>query len=310
MLDRNLLYITGKGGVGKSTVAAALGIASAARGKRTIVCEVGEQERVSRLFGRPDVGPGHEVALGPTLSVVSIDPQQALREWLADQIGSRTLVRTLFQSRAFEYFVAAAPGARELVTVTKIWELAQPKRWNKRAPHYDVVVVDAPASGHGLAMLRTPRTFADIARVGPIRNQADRVWDFLTDTRRAAYLAVATAAELPVTETLELQKRLRKEIGRRLEAIVVNGLFPQRFSGADLEHVASAAHADGHDPGLLRAARAARAETGRAKAQQSQLRRLRKGAEGPVVTLPYIFQPELDLDAVQKLATELVTKLA
>jgi hypothetical protein len=124
---------------------------------------------------------------------------------------------------------------------------------------------------------------------------------------RSAYVAVALAEEMPVTETLELQGRLKRQLGRELEAVVVNGLFPRRFSGADVDRLRSLANADGT---LGRAAaRAARFEWRRANGQQSQLRRLRKEADGEVVTLPYLFEPELERDDLEGLAQELDRKL-
>src|SRR5919106_350526 len=232
--DRRLLYVTGKGGVGKTTVAASLGLAAAAAGRRTIVCEVAEQDRVSRAFARQGVVPETEVQLAGNLWAITIDPQRALEEWLGRQVGGVGL-RVLARSSAFQYFVAAAPGARELITIAKVWELAQLERWDRHSRTYDLVIVDAPASGHGLAMLTTPRTFGEIARVGPIRRQAGKVTDLLRDPHRTAYVAVALPEEMPVNETLELGGRLRDAIGVGLDAIVVNGLYPARFSGKEAE---------------------------------------------------------------------------
>src|SRR5215207_2353057 len=113
ILDRRLVYVTGKGGVGRSTVAAALGLALAARGRRAILCEVAEQDRLARAFGRRQ-GIGDEATeLADGLWGISIDPWAALRDWLASQLGSRMLSRVLFENNAFRYFAAAAPGARE-----------------------------------------------------------------------------------------------------------------------------------------------------------------------------------------------------
>ena len=127
--------------------------------------------------------------------------------------------------------MAAAPGARELVTIGQVWELAQGERWDRSRSGYDLVIVDAPASGHGLGMLRTPRTFGDIARVGPIRRQADRIHEFLTDPNRIGYLAVALPEEMPVNETLEFETRLHEQLGMPLDAIVRQRPLPAALYG-------------------------------------------------------------------------------
>jgi len=299
--DRQLLYVTGKGGVGKTTVAAALGLAAARAGRRTIVCEVAEQDRVSRAFRREGVVAETEVQLADSLWAITIDPQRALEEWLGKQIGGVGL-RVLARSSAFQYFVAAAPGAKELITIAKVWELAQRERWDKRNRTYDLVVVDAPSSGHGLAMLTTPRTFGEIARVGPIRRQAYRVRDLLGDPERTGYVAVALPEEMPVNETLELEQRLPEAVGAGLEAIVVNGMWPDRFSAADADVMR--ASSDG-DPTI----RAALTSYERARGQRSHLRRLRRAATAKVVTLPYLFESEVGLAEYEKLATNLARKL-
>jgi anion-transporting ArsA/GET3 family ATPase len=302
--ERRLLYVTGKGGVGKTTVAAALGLAAAAAGRRTIVCEVAEQDRVSRAFRREGVVAETEVELAENLWAITIDPQRALEEWLARQVGGAGL-RVLARSSAFQYFVAAAPGAKELITIAKVWELAQTARWDRSGRTYDLVVVDAPASGHGLAMLTTPRTFGEIARVGPIRRQAFKVRDLLSDPEQTGYVAVALPEEMPVNETLELERRLPEAVGAGLEAIVVNGMWPERFTVAE----AATLRADGLPAGGAAAVRAALTSHERARAQRSHLRRLRRAASARVVTLPYLFESEIGLPEFERLAGSLARKL-
>ena len=306
--DRRLVYVTGKGGVGKTTVAAALGLAAAEAGRRTIVCEVAEQDRVSRAFRREGVTAETEVQLAENLWAITIDPSKAMQEWLAKQLGGGAPLRMMTRSHAFQYFVAAAPGAKELITIAKVWELAQLSRWDARNRTYDLVVVDAPASGHGLAMLTTPRTFGEIARVGPIRRQASKIEDLLTDPDRTGYVAVALPEEMPVVETLELGGRLREALGLGLEVIIVNGVWPERFSTAEVKKLRAASR-NGHDPEAAGALRAALAEHERATMQRGHLERLTKESGTRVVTLPYLFSSELGLPEYQLLADDLAENL-
>lgn len=297
----------GKGGTGKSTVAAALGLAAARRGKRVLLCEVAGQQRVQReLTGELPGDPYEETELAPGLWGVSVDPESALEEYLRSQLPSRALFEILSRSRVFQYLVAAAPGSRELLTVGKIWETAQMDRpWTEAEGRYDLVVVDAPATGHGLALLASARTFKDIARVGRIQRQAGRIDTFLRDPETTAVMAVALPEEMPVSETLELEAALKERIGLDLSMIVVNGLYPERFSAADRDRLEAAA-AGPASPAVLEVIGAAISEHGRAGAQRDQLQRLEEGGH-QAVTLPHVFAPELgraDIEALSELLEE------
>jgi Anion-transporting ATPase len=306
VLDRRLIYVTGKGGVGKTTVAAAMGLAGARSGRRTMVCEVSEQERITGIFGHPPAGFA-ETEVEEGLSAFSINPEDAKEEWLRDQLHSGRLAGLLNHSRIFQYLSAAAPGLDELVTLGKIWELAQMQRRDKRNRPYDTTVVDAPATGHGLAMLRSPRTYADIAKVGPIGNHAKQIGDFVTNPSNTAVVAVALAEEMPVNETIDLQERLRDELGLELGAVLVNALLGERFDSADAEAL-QRAEGDG-GPATRAAVDAALAAHDRAKRQRSQVARLRRGVDAPVLTLPFILSPEMDRDGLDALAAEIGRKL-
>ena len=300
LTSRSLVMVTGKGGVGKTTVAAALGLRAARGGRRTIVCEVGAQRRLPRLFG-VEADEGDEVRLRGDLWATSIDPEPALREWLSRQLGSRQLVDLLARSNLFQYFVAAAPGAKELVTVTKLWELAQAARWRKGAEAYDTVVVDLPASGHGVGLMRTARTFADVARVGPIANQAGAVRDAIEDPAASTMVAVSLPGELPVSETLDLERSIDRELRRPVDAIVVNALLEERFSPDEVGEVSALAGAvAGPMP-----RRAVRAQAGRSAAQHEQLVRLLEHARAPVSTLPFLPREGLSLADVELLEDRL-----
>ncbi len=319
--DRKLLVVTGKGGVGKTTIAAALGLAAARAGRRTIVVEVGEESRLPGLFGVEPARPGHECKLATHLSSISIDPDRALLEWL-QVLGGRVSGRVLASSGTFQYFAAAAPGAKELVTMVKIWQLTAGQR-GTRAPGHELVVLDAPATGHALGMLGSPHTFGAIARVGPVAGQARKVQELLESPAHSAYLAVALGTEMAVTEALELQDGLRARLGRDLEAVLVNALLPQRFTTAELESIASLPdgasasagehreHAATEDASWVRrravtasAVRAAETVHRRARFQHNQLARLRR-REFAVVRIPFVWTPQFDEAAVGAIAKRL-----
>jgi anion-transporting ArsA/GET3 family ATPase len=302
MLEKRLLFVTGKGGVGKSTVAASLGLAAAARGKRTIVCEIGSQEHTSGLFNRAQVG-FHEVQLEDNLWTISIDPDESMREYVLLQLKVRAMRDLLFRSRVFTYLTAATPGLKELVTIGKIWELAQLDRKVRKGRKYDLVIVDAPATGHGIGFLQTPRTFANIARVGPIHAQAQELDRFITNHASTGTAIVSLPEEMPVNETASLERELREEIGVSVDRVYMNALYPERFSNGEAERL------EGERPqatGAVREAlRAAVSEHRRARSQRAQLARLRRRVSTPVTTLPFIFQPELGVDDARELAARL-----
>jgi len=320
MLERKLLVVTGKGGVGKTTVAAALGLLAVQRGLRTIVVEVGDQTRLPELFGVSRQETGVETKLQQGLWSISIDPDRALLEWL-QTLGGRVSGRVLASSSTFQYFTAAAPGARELVSMVKIWELTRGERWRRRAGGYDLVVLDAPATGHALGMLHSPQTFGAIARVGPIAGQTKQVRELLEDPARSGYLAVAQGTEMAVTETLELTEGLHRILNRELEAVVVNGVLPRRFTAAELQRIsqlngseratkgsAGSAERRGepttNESVLRSAALAARAVHDRARFQHNQVARLRR-RHFEVLGVPFVFTAALDLAAVRRIAEHL-----
>jgi anion-transporting ArsA/GET3 family ATPase len=315
VLERKLVVVTGKGGVGKTTIAAALGLAAAERGLRTIVVELGDQRRLPALLAdasrrdreRPPKGSdtGTETALGENLWSITIDPDRALLEWL-QALGGRVPGRVLAGSGTFQYFAAAAPGAKELVSMVKVWELTRGgERWRRRAGRYDLVVLDAPATGHALGLLHSPRTFGAIARMGPIFGQAERVRELLEDESQTGYLAVTQATEMAIGETLDLREGLRSQLDVDLHATIVNATLPQRFDGPKLARIA---RLNGGDAVARSALLAARTLHERARVQHNQIARLRRHGVA-VQTVGFVFTPALDLGAVRRIGRRLAERV-
>jgi anion-transporting ArsA/GET3 family ATPase len=304
LLDKRLIFVIGKGGVGKSTVAAALGFLGARNGLRTVVAELSSQQRVQRLFDRYGE-PFEEVQLTPRLFTISIDPEHAMDEYLRVKAGA--LGQLLAASRLFHAFAMATPGMRELLSIGKVWELAQLHRRTRGAMPYDLVIVDAPATGHGLGLLRTPRTFAEIARVGPIAHQGRTIADTLSDQRFTGVVAVSTPEEMPVNEALSLYRALERE-QLAVDLVVLNALYPVRFDADEVGQLSDVLERSRAQ--LPRSAlRAALAEHARAENQREQQARLRAGLNGRLVELPYVFADQLGPLQVEVLADELELRL-
>ena len=301
LFTKRMLFVTGKGGVGKTTVTAALGLVASRAGLRTIVCELAAQERIGQLFGHAS-GTFAETEVAPDLHTITIDPQHAIEEYLLLQIRVRPVYDLLFKNRVFDYFAAATPGLNELVTIGKVWELAQAKRLTKGFEGYDLVIVDAPATGHGLALLEAPTTFQRIARVGPINRQAGKISSFLHDKSLTGVIAVATAEEMPVNETVDLRAALRERVELDLDLVVVNAIEPMVFTDQDIERVARLA--DGP------VTSAALAQHERATSQAGQLERLKAAVKRPLVELPFLYENSIDRHSLNELADELELQLA
>lgn len=310
LLDRELVLVTGKGGTGKTTISCALALLGARLGRRTILVELGGQQHAPALLGSDEdqtaggatsVEKGRqrttEIQLREDLWSVSVDPDEAMLEWLC-AVAGRAATRVLSASSTFRYFAAAAPGARELVTMVKLLDLLE---------RYQTIVLDAPATGHVLAMLRSPQTFSSIARVGPLASRSDQVRALLADPRRSGYLAVTQGSEMAVTETLELEDSLQRLLERDLDAVVVNGVHPRRFTREEMKHLT--AFGDGQDATSAAVATARTAYLHRC-IQQSHIARLRRQRSADeklarVLTVPYEFAAQLSLESIEAIATRL-----
>src|SRR5438045_3526999 len=227
LLDHKLLFVTGKGGVGKSTVAAALALLASQRGKRTLACEIDAKGNLADFFesGPTDYEP-REVQ--PNLFAMSMDTEASLQESLRLQMRLPAIARIGPLARAFECGATAGPGVREILTVGKpVWEV--------REGHYDLVVVDAPATGHIVGQLAAPQAINELVHVGLVRQQTGWLIEVLGDERTTGLVVVTTPEEMPVNETIELTARVEDETDVSLAAIVVNRVLPELFGRQEEE---------------------------------------------------------------------------
>ena len=227
LLDRRLLFVTGKGGVGKTTVAAALGALAASQGKRVLVCEVDAKGNLGDSFGTSTLRfEPTEVQSG--LFAMHMETEESLKEYLRLQLRVPLLARLGPLAKTFDFIATAAPGVKEILTVGKL-------AYEVRENNYDLVIVDASATGHVVGQLAAPVAMAELVRVGVVRQQTEWMVELLTDSMVTGVVVVATPEEMPVNETLDLMARLDDETDIDVVAVVANRVLPELFTHAEEE---------------------------------------------------------------------------
>jgi anion-transporting ArsA/GET3 family ATPase len=310
LLERRLLFVTGKGGVGKTTVAAAIALFASEHGLRTLLCESDARGDVARCF---ETGPAGFAAreLLPGLWAMSMDKEASLREYLRLNLRIPVFGRIGPLARTFDFVATAAPGVGEILVVGKFC-------YEVRERHYDLVVVDASATGHIVSQLSAPRTINELVKVGLIRLQTDWMLDILSDPASTGVVVVSTPEEMPVNETVQLAALLKEETSVELASVVVNQVLPELFGRTEEEvfgqlcRKAPAAELGRLAGGDLRPVLdAARLAVTLRRTRAGHLERLRAGidADVPLLYLPFLFARSHGMRTIRKLARSLGEEL-
>ena len=313
-LSPRIHIVSGKGGVGKTTVAAALALVAARHGRKVCVAEVDRKGSLARLFGGVGMDLGYEPAeLSPGVWGLNIVPEDALAEYLDVQYHMKRISRIFTSSHFVDYITTAAPGLKDILVLGKIWYLEN----GRGTKHdFDTIVVDAPAAGHMLTFLSAPMGLSDAVRVGPVRRQSDWLVEMLQDPNRTNVHLVATPEEMPVRETLETAEALQERVGITNAVAFANAAYARLFTTAEQQRVDELL---GDDlPGLMTAAKEvgldldaedldamrgyARFLAGRRDIQRKHLRTLKRSVGAPLVELPFLFSAGLELPDIETLA--------
>jgi len=304
-----VVIVAGKGGVGKTTVSAALAVAAARSGRATLIVELEGKSGLSSLFGQPELGydeavlrPGGGPDGAADVAARALTPDDALLDYLADH-GLNRVSRRLVGSGALDIVATATPGIRDILVLGKVKQLEVSRAW-------DLIVVDAPAAGHAIAFLRSAAGLLDAVSVGPIHTQATDVQAMLTDPERCEVMLVTLPEETPVNEVVQTAYSLEEDVGVSLAPVVVNGIYPT-LEGLDVPADDAAAMAgvrldDGSLAGLAEPlATAAAFRSSRTALQRTQLARLADALPLPQLHLPYLFTSDLGPDGLDRLADAL-----
>lgn len=284
---RRVVIVSGKGGVGKTTVSVALALSAASRGKRVLLCETQGATRVPAIFGRPSKGY-EPMQVATNVHTLSITPAAAIEEYALLQLHFKRLYKMVFRNRIMGPFVDAVPGLHDVVQLGKVWFAERDEEGGR--PRWDLVVVDAPATGHGLTMLGAPRAMMDLTRSGPFYDNAKLIADLVEDPARTALLLVATPEEMPVRETLDLHARLgsmRQLVG----GVVLNEVHPLPVPTAASWPAQREVLLASAMQGVAQAVGVADEELRAVSRQDSARRRL--ADVGPLVDLPFLYRRDL-----------------
>lgn len=302
LLARRLVVVTGKGGVGKSSVAAALALRAARRGQRVLVCEVNAQERIAPLLGAAP-GSTRVRELLPGLHALNVTPHEALREYGLRVVKFQTVYDAVFENRMVRHFLRIVPSFAELVMLGKI--LHEARSTEDARSRWDLVIMDAPATGHAVQLLRVPQALLDAVPPGPLRHDAEWMNALLHDPERTGIVTVALPEEIPVNETIELDAEIRSVLGMPRAALVVNAMPSARFGAADVPTLGGLTTSP--DP-LGAAARAAALAAMRRERAEHALARLREAVPLPGAVLPMVPSVRWGREAVEQLAAALAAE--
>lgn len=300
-LSARVTLVTGKGGVGKTTVAVLLALLSAARGRRTLLVETSGAASIPPLFGKAPGGYRPQ-ELRPRLWTMSVTAGEAIEDYVVQQIKVRKLYELVFKNRVMGPFLDAVPGLPDLIQLGKVFDLNREEEHGQ--PVWDALVVDAPATGHGVTMLNAPSAMMEMTRKGAFFDGARQVHDVVDDPDRAAVVLVSLPEEMPVNETLDLWSRLGSS-RERVAMCVLNEQHPPPPTDPEDWAKARPALIGAPDPGVREAAHLMDLWLRRVDRQDEARRRLREGLPVPVLDLPFLFRRDLGPADLDRLAAAL-----
>ena len=311
VFNLRFLFVVGKGGVGKTTLSAALALALARRGRRVLLAQCHAHERLGQMLGTPPLTSEIQPLL-PGIEAVNMHPDVALREYGRMVVPVPMLYQALFENRTVASFLRGIPGLEAWSMLGKAYFHTQQKHAGKA--RYDTVIVDAPATGHALDMLRVPQVLSDVAPPGLLRREAEAAMTLFRNAGQAGVVLVTLLEDMPVSETIDLDRTLRNELSLPVAALLINRTRPRLFCEQERACVEALQRQVQQQPSECEAVAslvaAGHCQLRRERAQDRSRERLVAEVSAPTRLLPEIAAHPLRRAAIEQLAGLLVRSSA
>jgi anion-transporting ArsA/GET3 family ATPase len=306
LFARRLIFVMGKGGVGKTTISVLLGMAASRRGKKTLLVEFGDSDAIGGIFSRGSL-PEKPLLLMENLWGASVNPKSELESYTRAHINSTLIANRITRSRLFDYLFAATPGLKEVMSLGRIW------RWEKATDVdsgrlFDLIIVDSPATGHALSLLRLPRQLVQMIRVGPIASEIQELQGLLQNPLKTCLALVTLPEELPVNETIELYTSAESQLNIPVMVSFINSVWPEVYSSADIETMKRLSNNLTSNPRLLplkMLSDAAMRHIEHRIHQEKYIAQIVASFRCPVVEAPYCFTNDLSLEDINWMSTRI-----
>lgn len=309
--EKRLIFVTGKGGCGKTVISAALAMAAREMGKKVLIAEVGQADALGFCFNLsslPEIPSPADPENQPGIWGVRVNPRATLEEYIRSHVGIDFVANRITRAKLFDHLTEATPGLKEIMTLGQIWRWSMETNNETNEYLYDMIIVDAPASGHGLNLIRQPRALMQMIRFGPIARQIEQVLNLMNDTKKTGIISVAIPESLSVNETLEFEEKIRSDMDYCLDYIIINGLYPKRFSDEDENRIFSIIESKTIEPGIDESMRhafqVAKWQIAHRKRQMEQMKRVTDAEKCPVIRIPFYFSD------IFKSGPKMITKIA
>ncbi len=303
LFDKRVVFVAGKGGTGKTTLTCALALAAAESGKKVLAVETRGNDALAPLFGKGKLADKPS-PLRENIWGARVNPKRVIEEYVQKYVTVPFVAQQITGSRVFDHLASATPGLKEVMTLAEIWRFEKKKDPDTERSLFDLILVDSPATGHGLSLLRVPTTLISMLQTGPIAEQTRWVSEMLRDPERTGILVATLPEELPVNEALEFCRKAENDLDMRVEAVVANMVYPVIFNPDEISVIEGLAASEN---GGARASmiEAAKRQINRRKVQESHLERLLNEGEHPVVRIPYYYTNNLDGEQIGDIAKRL-----